>query len=139
MEDLNNIMLHQKSVKQRLQNKSIKKNPKRHLVGTGGFEPPTSCVSSKRSPPELRAYTGQNQVILFKVFQLVKKKGSKNGGIEGLSPADTIIPYTCSMTLLPCKDLTRVTSSAYSKSIPTGIPKAIRLTVMPSGCISRVR
>ena len=27
------------------------------MVGTGGFEPPTSCVSSKRSPPELRAYT----------------------------------------------------------------------------------
>ncbi len=26
------------------------------MVGTGGFEPPTSCVSSKRSPPELRAY-----------------------------------------------------------------------------------
>ncbi len=24
------------------------------MVGTGGFEPPTSCVSSKRSPPELR-------------------------------------------------------------------------------------
>src|SRR3989304_2633420 len=28
----------------------------RILVGTGGFEPPTSCVSSKRSPTELRAY-----------------------------------------------------------------------------------
>ncbi len=27
------------------------------MVGTGGFEPPTSCVSSKRSPPELRAYS----------------------------------------------------------------------------------
>ena len=27
------------------------------MVGTGGFEPPASCVSSKRSPPELRAPT----------------------------------------------------------------------------------
>ena len=27
------------------------------MVGTGGFEPPASCVSSKRSPPELRALT----------------------------------------------------------------------------------
>jgi hypothetical protein len=26
------------------------------MVGTGGFEPPASCVSSKRSPPELRAH-----------------------------------------------------------------------------------
>src|SRR3990172_2423043 len=26
----------------------------RWMVGTGGLEPPTSCVSSKRSPPELR-------------------------------------------------------------------------------------
>ena len=26
-----------------------------NVVGTGGIEPPTSCVSSKRSPPELRA------------------------------------------------------------------------------------
>ena len=25
------------------------------MVGTGGIEPPTSCASSKRSPPELRA------------------------------------------------------------------------------------
>ena len=26
------------------------------MVGDGGFEPPTSCVSSKHSPPELIAH-----------------------------------------------------------------------------------
>ena len=25
-------------------------------MSTSGFEPPTSCMSSKRSPPELRAH-----------------------------------------------------------------------------------
>jgi hypothetical protein len=29
------------------------------LVGTGGIEPPTSSVSRKRSPTELRAFTGE--------------------------------------------------------------------------------
>ena len=28
-------------------------------IGTGGFEPPTSSMSRKRSPPELRAFTSQ--------------------------------------------------------------------------------
>ena len=31
------------------------------MVGTGGLEPPTSCVSSKRSPPELRPYMLQSR------------------------------------------------------------------------------
>ena len=31
-------------------------------MSTSGFEPPTSCMSSKRSPPELRAHK-ENIVI----------------------------------------------------------------------------
>ncbi|MBN4050004.1 hypothetical protein JYT17_00105, partial [Nitrospira defluvii] len=41
----------------------------------GGFEPPTSCVSSKRSPPELRAFKGRISLRLFKYGFIVKKNG----------------------------------------------------------------
>src|SRR5919106_4207841 len=34
----------------------VRDSYRRVVVGTGGFEPPTSCASSKRSPTELRAY-----------------------------------------------------------------------------------
>ena len=33
-------------------------------MSTSGFEPPTSCMSSKRSPPELRARK-ENIVITY--------------------------------------------------------------------------
>lgn len=35
---------------------AFKRPQNKRVLGTGGFEPPTSCASSKRSPPELRAY-----------------------------------------------------------------------------------
>ena len=32
-------------------------------MSTSGFEPPTSCMSSKRSPPELRAQLLQESIV----------------------------------------------------------------------------
>ena len=54
-------------------------------IGTGGFEPPTSCASSKRSPPELRAYEKRLRVPLAKM--LVKRKRGAREGLQVSWPA----------------------------------------------------
>src|SRR5262249_4028127 len=34
-----------------------------YVVGTGGFEPPTSCASDRRSPTELRPWPGAKNSV----------------------------------------------------------------------------
>ena len=56
------------------------------MVGAGGFEPPTSSVSGKRSPPELRAFN----------ITLTKSDNSRND-IENVKENKNLcqeIPFT---------------------------------------------
>ena len=48
------------------------------MVGTGGFEPPTSCVSSKRSTPELRPYK-KAHASFTESLDRTRTLSSKNG------------------------------------------------------------
>ena len=42
-------------------------------------------------------------------------------------------------SMRPLKAMVRVTSSVYSSSAPTGMPRAMRVTFTPRGLISRAR
>ena len=46
----------------------------REMVGSGGFEPPTSCASDRRSPTELRAYLGKKHGLSYQPPALTVKR-----------------------------------------------------------------
>ena len=58
--------------------------------------------------------------------------------LRGLAGAHhTVIEVQHYISLLPSMAFESVTSSAYSRSLPTGTPWAMRVTLMPMGLTSR--
>ena len=63
------------------------------MVGTGGIEPPTSCVSSKRSTTELRAYFLNFTFYIAKVKEKLSLKNKKNCKVEPFLMTNDQFPY----------------------------------------------